>query len=291
MFKLTQIFIGLLLVTNFASAQQTISIEHVSQGLERDGRFAFEKSNILALKFDYTFEGDQVEAIAFRPAATGKYPAVVLIPGFSRTARDYIPMGLRLAKAGFACLAITQRGFGHSAGSPDFVGPKTMVGLRAGFEKFRQESYVDADRMGMFGYSRGALAASLLACQLTDHGLRGAVFASGIYDFKKAHADISIAGIRENMEQEAGLSDEAFAERTSITKMSDLACPVLILHGEKDENAPIGQAYQLAERLKELGKEFELKTYPDRDHNLGRENVNDAMLTFFEKNLKEGKSD
>lgn len=282
--------IGLLAIAPGGFAQQPLDLATVSEAIERDGRFVFGKTNVLALKYDYTVGSDTVEAIAFRPVADGKYPAIVLIPGYSRTARDYIPMGLRMARDGFACVALTQRGFGKSTGQPDFVGPKTLAGLQAGFERFRNEPYVDATRMGLFGYSRGALAVSLLACRLTDHGLRGAVFASGIYDFKKAYSDIPLEGIRANMKQEAGLSEPAIAERTAVTLMKKLPCPVLILHGEKDVNAPVNQAYLLRDRLRELKKEFELKTFPDRDHDLGRQNLNDATLAFFKAKLTPGKT-
>jgi len=47
--------------------------------------------------------------------------------------------------------------------------------------------------------------------------------------------------------------------------MSELPCPVLILHGEKDENAPVSQATS-CDRLTELHKEFKLHTFPDRGH-------------------------
>ena len=277
--------VGLLLCTGTLPAQQPLDLAKVVEALDKDGRVALDKGNVLALTYDYTVDGDSVEAIAFRPAADGKYPAVLLIPGYSKTARDYIPMGLRFAKEGFACVAITPRGFGKSAGKPDFVGPKTIAALEAGFQKFRKEPYVDGSRMGVFGYSRGAMAASLLAVRLKDTELRAAVFAAGIYDFKKAYAAIKLPGIRENMEAEAGLSEAAVQARTSVTKMATLACPVLILHGEKDENAPVGQAYLLRDRLTELKKEFELKTFPDRDHDLGRQNLYDHTLAFFKRKL------
>jgi dipeptidyl aminopeptidase/acylaminoacyl peptidase len=259
------------------------------EALDRDGRVALDRGTVLALTYAYTCDGDAVEAIAFRPAAEGKYPAVLLIPGFSKTARDYIPLGLRFAREGFACVAVSQRGFGRSAGQPDFVGPKTVAALEAGFRKFRAEPYVDRARMGLFGYSRGALAASLLAVRLNAAEVQAAVFAAGIYDFQKAYDDIRLPGIRANMEQEAGLSEAAVQARTSVTKMPALPCPVLILHGEKDENAPVSQAYLLRDRLKELNKEFELKTFPDRDHDLGRQNLLDHTLTFFQRKLTAAK--
>jgi len=276
---------GFLIVAAGARAQQPLDLAKVTEALDKDGRFAFDQGKVLALKYDYTVDGDAVEAIAFRPAAEGKYPGVLLIPGFSKTARDYIPLGLRFAREGFACVAVTQRGFGKSAGQPDFVGPKTLAALEAGFRKFRTEPYVDGSRMGVFGYSRGATAASLLAVRLKATEVRAAVFAAGIYDFKRAYDDIKLPGIRANMEREAGLSEAAVQVRTSVTKMATLACPVLILHGEKDENAPVSQAHLLRDRLTALKKEFELKTFPDRDHDLGRQNLYDHTLAFFKREL------
>ena len=132
------------------------------EALDKDGTVTLANSGVVVSKYDYTFAGDSVEAIAIRPVADGRYPGLVLIPGFSRSARDYLPLGVRFAKEGFACLAITQRGFGRSTGAPDFVGPQTIAGLEAGLRKFRGEAYVDSARMGLFGYSRGAMAASLL---------------------------------------------------------------------------------------------------------------------------------
>ena len=289
MHRIATTLTGLLIVAAGAWAQQPLDLAKVTEALDKDGRFAFDQGKVLALKYDYTVGGDAVEAIAFRPSADGKYPAVLLIPGFSRTARDYIPLGLRFAGEGFACVAVTQRGFGKSAGPPDFVGPKTIAALEAGFQRFGTEPYVDRSRMGVFGYSRGAMAASLLAVRLKATEVQDAVFAAGIYDFKKAYDDIKLPGIRANMEQEAGLSEAAMQARTSVTKMADLACPVLILHGEKDENAPVSQAYLLRDRLTALNKEFDLKTFPDRDHDLGRQNLNDATLAFFKRKLMAAK--
>src|SRR5262245_14193882 len=160
-----------------------------------------------------------------------------------------------------------------------------MKGIEAGFKKFLSQTFFDPARMGVFVYSRGAMAASLLAVKMKPEELKAAAFGAGIYDFKKAYDDVKLAGIKENMEKEAGLTDAAITERSSIRRLESLACPVLILHGEKDENAPVNQAYLLRDRLKELKKDFEIKLFPDRDHDIGRQNLNDHVLPFFKKRL------
>jgi dipeptidyl aminopeptidase/acylaminoacyl peptidase len=272
----------LLLWAASVNAQQS-GREKIIEALERDKCVALESSKVKICKYDYVSNGQNVEAVSFQPLSSGPFPALMLIPGYQRSATDYIPLGTLFAKEGFACLAVTQPGFGKSQGKADFVGPGTITALVAGFNKFKREPFVDAKRMGIFGYSRGAMAASLLAVQLND--LRAAVFGGGIYDFKKAYDEIKIEGIRKNMEQEAGLTEEAIRQRSSILRMKELRCPVLILHGEKDENAPVSQALLLRERLTALHKSFEVKIFPDTGHGLGMQEVFTNSLDFFKRKL------
>lgn len=270
-------------------AQQTLNLKTVTDKLEKDGKVVLNQGKTELLTYTFQHDGDTVDAIAFKPVAEGKYPGVLLIPGYSRTAADYIPLGLRLAREGYACLAITPRGFGKSTGKADFVGPQTMAAVEAGFHRFRKENYVDANRMGIFGYSRGAMAASLLATRLKTGEVQAAVFAAGIYDFKKAYEEVTLEGIKKNMENEAGTGETAFKERSSVHQMEKLPCPVLILHGEKDVNAPVSQAFLLRDKLTGLKKPFEIKTFPEKDHDIGRQNLNDNTIEFFNRMLKSGK--
>ena len=234
-------------------------------------------------KYDYVSDGLSIEALSFRPVGDGRFPGVLLIPGFQRTALDLISLGTALARAGFAAVAVTQPSFGKSQGKADYVGPLTLKVLTEGFRKFKRESYVDPDRMGIYGYSRGGMAASLLAVRLDD--VRAAVFGAGIYDFQKAHDEVKIEGIRANMERETGMTAAAVRERSSVFQMERLKCPVLILHGEKDENVPVSQAYLLRDRLTALKKDFEIKLYPDKAHGIGAEEVATATIDFFKRRL------
>lgn len=163
------------------------------------------------------------------------------------------------------------------------IDPATLDSYVGEYSGFKHESYVDAKRMGLFGYSRGAIAASLLAVSLND--VRAAVFGGGIYDFKKAYDEIKDEGIRKNMEQETGMKEEAIRQRSSVFQMKKLSCPVLILHGEKDENAPTSQAFLLRDRLAALNKTFEIKIFPDKGHGLDMQEVFSNSVDFFKRKL------
>jgi dipeptidyl aminopeptidase/acylaminoacyl peptidase len=260
---------------------QSEPADKIVEQMEQKGCAVLE-TRIQVCKYDYSVNGKVLEAISFRPAGDGPFPGVLLIPGYQRTARNFVPRGILLAQNGFASVAVSQPGFGKSTGPPDFVGPKTMAALTEGYRRLRQESYVDPARMGIFGYSRGAMAASLLAVDLDD--VKAAVFGAGIYDFQRAYDDSTLPGARKNMRDETGMTKEAVRERSSILRMDRLKCPVLILHGEKDVNVPVSQALLLRDRLTQLHKEFEIKLFPGREHSIGPE-VNDLTVDFFRRKL------
>ena len=136
--------------------------------------------------------------------------------------------------------------------------------------------------MGVYGYSRGGMAASLRAVEIDD--VKAAVFGAGIYDFQRMHDEVTLPGIRENMKNETGMAPKAVRVRSSVLHMDRLRCPVLILHGEDDKNVPVSQAKLLAKRLEELHRGFDLRLFPGREHGIGPE-VSVLTIEFFKKRL------
>ena len=277
----------LFLLLLLLSLSSTLNGQQPTTGKIREALAASDCANvegtqIKVCKYDYLSNGLTIEAITFRPSGEGRFPGVLMIPGFQRTALDLISLGVALAREGIAGVGISQPSFGRSQGKPDYVGPNTLKVLKEGFDKFKREPYVDRNRLGIYGFSRGGMAASLLVVQLDD--VDAAVLGAGIYDFKKAHDEAKIEGIRHNMEVESGWTEAAIRDRSSLFKMEKLKCPVLILHGEKDENVPVTQAYLLRDRLTELKKDFEIKLFPDRPHGIGPE-VTTMTVDFFKRRL------
>lgn len=284
-YRLSFLLLLLLSVHATLNGQQTTTSK-IREALATSDCASVEGTQIKVCKYDYVSDGLTIEALTFRPAGEGRFPGVLMIPGFQRTALDLISLGVALAREGIAGVGISQPGFGRSQGKLDYVGPNTLKVLKEGFEKFKREPYVNRNRLGIYGFSRGGMAASQLVVQLDD--IDAAVLGAGIYDFKKAHDEATIEGIRRNMEIETGWTEAAIRERSSVFKMENLKCPVLILHGEKDENVPVTQAYLLRDRLTELKKEFEIKLFPDRPHGIGPE-VTAMTVDFFKRRLIQAK--
>jgi len=256
----------------------------LAEQLEQEGCVTNEPSQTKICKYDYVADGKKLEAFTIRPQAEGKYPGVVLLSGLEG-AKTLITFGSMLAARGFACLAISEPGYGKSEGKPDFMGPASIKAFAVGFKRFKRESFVDATRMGIYGYSRGAMAASLLTIRL-DKEVKAAVFGAGVYDLKKAYAETKFDGIRENIKAEAGLTEQAFKERSSILQVQKLNAPILIIHGENDDNVPVNQALLLRDRMKELKKDFEIVILTDHKHGQIKGNFISPVIDFFNRKLK-----
>ena len=82
---------------------------------------------------------------------------------------------------GFIGVSVSQPGYGHSAGPPDFMGPATVAAVETVIDHFRAQPFVRSDRIALEGVSRGAITASLVA--VSDTTIRAMVLISGEYDF------------------------------------------------------------------------------------------------------------
>jgi len=266
-----------LLLASIANAQQ-LSREQINDALEKDGCVTLADKKVKLCKANYLSDGNSIDATSVRPLAEGKYPGILL---------THAPMTIAtlLAQEGFACLLVAQPGFGKSQGKPDFVGPNTIKALIAGFKRLQREPFVNGKKMGIFGYSRGAMAASLMTIRL-GKDVKAAVFGAGVYDFKKAYDEVTIEGIRKNMEAETGMTELAIKERSSILQMKQLKSPVLIMHSETDENVSVSQALLLRDRLTELKKDFEIKLTPTGKHGFMNGEFVSTVTDFFNRRLK-----
>lgn len=276
-------FIFLVTFLIVTGSAQTPDRSEIEKAIAKEGCATIEDGRVKVCRYDYQVDGKNIEALTFRPASEGRFPAVMMIPGYQGTARTYFSFGTIFAKLGFAAMTVSTPGFGATELEPDFLGERTINAFIAGFRKFENEQFVDPAKMGIFGYSRGAIAASLMLPRLDR--VKAAVLGGGIYDLKRAYEDITIEAIKANIEKETGLTDEALKMRSSIFQVNEISSAVLIVHGDKDVNAPVSQAQMLCERLKTLNKDVELKILEGQDHGIRAPDLFNLMTDFFSRKL------
>jgi dipeptidyl aminopeptidase/acylaminoacyl peptidase len=268
-----------LLVTAPAPA----SIDQIKAKLDAEGRVELHSAGLIIEKADYRHDGKSVEAVLVHAASGGGSPSLFVVPGHDRSAIDALPIMVRFARAGFTVLAVSQPGYGKSEGPPDFVGPNTIAVLEQGVGLLAGSPYADPHRLGVFGYSRGGLAAAILATR--DARFKAAVLGGGIYDFAVAREQVP-EGIRANMDREAGRSAEAIRARSPIRDVAAIAGPVLIIHGEDDANAPLAQAKALDAALTQAKKPHQLVVVPGKGHALDADEIAGPAVPFLQDALK-----
>lgn len=122
----------------------------------------------------------------------------------------------------------------------------------------------DGKRVGVFGTSRGAMAAVLLAS--TGAGVQAVVADSASYTMKTP-IDTPAIGLVQNLES-----------------------PLLMLNGTADQTVPVQEARDYEAALQRLNKEYEVHYYEGGTHVLTWpvDNRNDAMsraVAFLKKHL------
>lgn len=173
----------------------------------------------------------------------------------------YEQMAVSLAQRGFVGVAMVHRGYPGSEGHMEY-GKGEIVDIGNLCDELRSRPYVDPERLGILGYSRGAHAA-LLALGRYD-GFRAGVLWSAPVDMERhvrVHPWIQqiVGGTPEEVPEE-------YAYRSPLGSVDRIPCPVLILHGEEDEVVPVEHARLLAQALEARNKPFELGILPGEGH-------------------------
>lgn len=246
-------------------------------------------------EYEYEVDGQKLMAVLALPVSGSKFPVVVDIHGHVIGSEDSIKKfspsldrpytgDIRIfTKKGFAVFLPVMIGYGRTGGKMDFCGPATIKGV---VESIRQivlnDERLNGEVLVAYGVSRGAIVSAQLATKFPKM-FKAAIFQSGAYDAKNNFETTQIEGIRENFRKEAGTSERAFRERSSIFDMEKLQCPVLILHGENDDRIDVSEAKNLDKKLTELNKEHKSVIFPGMDHFLSRPDVSKEISEFLTK--------
>lgn len=232
--------------------------------------------------------GDGAAVELFQTLVPDAVPAgaLLLVHGYQRGlqlgAKEFVENGAlhRLSSAlNITAAAVSQPGFGTSDGPADFCGPHTQRAIMAALDFLKAQPSVDPESMVLFGHSRGAIASAMVAAEVS--WLRAVVLSAGIYDLKPVF-DTASPGIRRNIENEAGLTHEAFLARSALHHVDRIASEILLLHGKYDDRAPVTQAETFADALAGAEVQVALSLF-DCGHRIPREDSNEVLRPFLKR--------
>lgn len=213
-----------------------------------------------------------------RPAGAGPFAAVMVHPEAGHEAREMRGILRSLAAAGYLAVAADYRLL-----RPDGKARKTLFTWRdpedpeAVLGLLRERPEVDPERIGAMGYSQGGVYSLLIAARTGK--VRAVVAYYPVTDFEHWLNNPDrpwgrrqvFKLIRRYFRKRSGVrTDEEFSEfltRASPLRQAErIEAPVLLIHGDRDTSAEIGESRRLAARLRELGREVELVEIEDAGH-------------------------
>jgi dipeptidyl-peptidase 4 len=194
-----------------------------------------------------------------------------------------------LAQRGFVVFSIDNRGSarrGKAFEEPLFrqMGAVEVVDQLEGVKWLKSQPWVDAARIGVFGWSYGGYMTTMLLSKASDQYACGVAVAP-VTDWKLYDTHYTEHYL------DSPLTNAHGYERSSVFAWLDgLRSPLLLIHGMADDNVLFSNSTQLMSELQKRGTRFELMTYPGAKHGIAGEanqtHVYTQITEFFERKLR-----
>jgi dipeptidyl aminopeptidase/acylaminoacyl peptidase len=245
---------------------------------------------------DVAFQSALNGGCLYVPKGREQSPGLLLLHGSEGgfagwTARDAVA----LAMNGFATFAFPYSKGGnywHAGDIHDVDLDQTVDALR-----WLREHPTVTGKVGLYGHSRGAEHAILLASLMSRDGVADLPDAVAAHAPSDTIAGAFIAGTFHPKEREAwdpsrrawrwrGSSEGLFP--TMPIELERYPGPVFLSHGEKDDLWTVECTRRLEARLRAAGRNPEVHYYPDDKHVFTPETRNQAqarLVSFFSKHL------
>jgi dipeptidyl aminopeptidase/acylaminoacyl peptidase len=163
--------------------------------------------------------------------------------------------------------------------------------ILAGLDAVLQSAPIDADRLGITGWSYGGYM-TMWALTQTQR-FKAAVAGAGLSDWLSYYGTNDIDTWMLPYFGASVYDDPKVYERSSpMTFIKNVRTPTLLLGGDRDAEVPITQSYEYWNALRRLGVLTEFVVYPDEGHVFfKREDQLDAMsrtVDWFDNQMKSG---
>lgn len=229
-----------------------------------------------------------------KPEGGGLFPAVIFIHGGFGDNQEYTRAMLDWTVAEL----LLQEGFGVF--STDYrvdLSGKDIGDVTAAFKFVVELPFIDEKRIAYFGDSHGAYLAIMAATHTHPFALIHGWGVADMAEWYKHIKNIPVSyyqKVSEDLAKSLGGTPvqvpEAYRQVSPKTHVANIKCPILILHGEKDEEVPIAHAHILAHAIEKAGGIHELKIFENDGHGLRspetRLEMDSIVLKFLKRHHK-----
>jgi dipeptidyl aminopeptidase/acylaminoacyl peptidase len=193
-----------------------------------------------------------------------------------------------IAGAGYLVLFVNPRGSStYGAKFTDAVtvdwGGEDSLDLLHALDVVCERPYVDANRLGVHGYSYGGYMTTWLIGHVNR--FKAAIAGAPVVNLWSMWG-VSDIGPSWGSYQWGDVPDDNFdwyRERSPITYVQNVQCPVLILHGEHDWRVPISQGEEYFAGLRYRGKQAEMVRFPGCSHLMMRVGEPALVKEYYER--------
>ena len=174
-----------------------------------------------------------VEVIWSKPEGEGPFPVLIFLHPqiYKGGAVSYMNhFGWRVNR-GCIAAAVSLPGHGLSNGSKDFNGETAIQALLEVLDYFREQSFVQAEKIGLCGFGMGGISALLTAAK--DPHLACVISVNGGYKNCNAYEEIQ--------------------------------CPALLIHSEENEYVPLSEVQAFFEMAMVKNRDCQLVVVPGKE--------------------------
>lgn len=242
--------------------------------------------------------GDQMNAWMMKPKnfdPNKKYPLFMYQysgPGSQSVANSWdTGNGLwfaHLVQKGYIVACVDGRGTGYKGSAFKKVtymnlGKYEIEDQITAAKWFGKQSYIDASRIGIFGWSFGGYMASLALTKGADVFKTGIAVAP-VTNWRYYDTVYTERFMRTPQENPSGYDDNSPTTFAKLMKGN-----FLLIHGTADDNVHFQNSMEFSEALIQNKKQFEFMAYPDKNHGIfggnTRPQLYQMMTDFILKNL------
>ncbi len=193
-----------------------------------------------------------------------------------------------LAQDGYIIVCVDPRGTGLKG--RDFkkmtqkeLGKYEVEDQIAAAQKLGERSYIDANRIGIWGWSYGGFMASNCIFQGADT-FKMAIAVAPVTSWRFYDSIYTERYMTTPQENASGYDDNS-----PISHVDKLKGKYLLVHGSADDNVHVQNTMRLIEALVQANKQFDWAIYPDKNHGIyggnTRLHLYTKMTNFIKENL------
>ena len=222
-----------------------------------------------------------------------KHPVILVVyggPGVQRIQNEWIPPWYHyMTQRGYGILQLDNRGTanrGVQFESPihQQLGVVEVQDQLVGVEYLKTQSWVDSERLGVFGHSYGGYMTLMLMLKSPDT-FKAGISVAPVTDWRlyDTHYTERYLGLPQN-------NATGYQASNVFPYIHDLKGQLLLIHGMADDNVLFTNSTKLYKALQDENLPFEIMNYPGAKHGLTGRKVNlhrySLMDRFFDKYLE-----